>query len=118
MKVTYPLSLKVSLWLVANLLLLAVLGVGFFVVQGGLGWSALVAGMTGDRAQAKMNIIAAEFSAAAPANRNAVLERFKAAFGAEFFAFRAFDGQVAGATVEFPEEMKARVELARRNTRW
>ena len=36
MKVTYPLSLKVSLWLMANLLLLAALGVGFFLVQGGL----------------------------------------------------------------------------------
>ncbi len=117
MKVSYPLSLKVSLWLMLNLLLLAGVGVGFFVVQGGLGWSALVAGMTGDRAQAKMNIIAAEFSAAAPANRNAVLERFKAAYGAEFFVFRAFEGQVAGAMLELPEEMKARLDGFRRMTR-
>ena len=118
MKVTYPLSLKVSLWLVANLLLLAVLGVGFFVVQGGLGWSALVAGMTGDRAQAKMNIIAAEFSAATVANRNAVLERFKSAFGAEFFAFRNFEGQIGGATIELPDELKGRLEIYRRTPRW
>ena len=51
-KVTYPLSLKVSLWLAANLLLLAILGASFFITQGGVGWSALVAGPSGDRVQA------------------------------------------------------------------
>lgn len=118
MKVSYPLSLKVSLWLMLNLLLLAALGVGFFVVQGGLGWSALIAGPTGDRAQAKVNLIAAEVAAATSANRNAVLERFKTAYGAEFFVFRGADGQVAGARVELPPNVQTRIEAFRSAVRW
>lgn len=110
MKVSYPLSLKVSVWLMLNLLLLAALGLGFFIVQGGLGWNALVAGPSGTRAQAKANIIAAEVGAAAQANRNAVLERFKAAYGAEFYLFRGFDGQVAGAAVELPPAVQSRID--------
>ena len=49
MKVTYPLSLKVSLWLLLNLLLLTALGIGFFVLHGGLGWDALAATWFGYR---------------------------------------------------------------------
>lgn len=118
MKVSYPLSLKVSLWLMLNLLLLAALGVGFFLVQGGLGWSALIAGPTGDRAQAKINIIAAEVAAATPANRNTVLDRFKAAYGAEFFVFRGPEGQVAGAPVELPANVQSRIDAFRSASRW
>lgn len=110
MKVSYPLSLKVSVWLMLNLLLLAALGLGFFIVQGGLGWNALVAGPSGARAQAKANIIAAEVGAAAQANRNAVLERFNAAYGAEFYLFRGFDGQVAGTAVELPPGVQSRID--------
>ncbi|MDP3070233.1 MAG: HAMP domain-containing sensor histidine kinase [Opitutaceae bacterium] len=90
MKVSYPLSLKVSLWLVLNLLLLAALVIGFVVVQGGLGWSALVAGPTGDRAQVLFNVIAGEVSAAQGPARDAVLKRFAEAYDAEF-ALYAFD---------------------------
>ena len=60
MKVSYPLSLKVSLWLMLNLLLLAALGLGFFVVNGGLRWDALVAGPSGERLQSLANVIAGE----------------------------------------------------------
>ena len=110
MKVSYPLSLKVSVWLMLNLLLLAALGLGFFIVQGGLGWNALVAGRSGARAQAKANIIAAEVGAAAQADRNAVLDRFKAAYGAEFYLFRGFDGQAAGTSVELPAAVQSRID--------
>ncbi len=110
MPVSYPLSLKVSVWLMLNLLLLAALGLGYFIVQGGLGWNALVAGPSGTRAQAKANIIAAEVGAAAQADRNAVLDRFKAAYGAEFYLFRGFDGQVAGTAVELPPAVQSRID--------
>ena len=64
MKIRFPLSLRISLWMLLNLLLLAAVAAGFFVAQGGLGWTALVAGPTGDRAQSKLNVIAAEVAAA------------------------------------------------------
>ncbi len=49
MKVSFPLSLKVSLWLLANLLLLAAVGGGFYVSQFGVGWNSLTHGVLGDQ---------------------------------------------------------------------
>jgi two-component system sensor histidine kinase CpxA len=111
MKVSYPLSLKVSLWLMLNLLLLAALGVGFLVMQGGIGWGALVAGPSGDRMQALANVIAGEASAATPETRTAVLKRFGAAYDADFFLFTIDETQVAGTPVALPPDVRARMEF-------
>src|SRR5262245_31703063 len=113
MKVSYPLSLKVSLWLMLNLLLLAALGIGFLVSRGGIGWDALVAGPSGDRMQSLANVIAGEASAATGEARTAVLKRFGAAYNVEFYLFNIEDGQMAGATVELPPEVRARMEFRR-----
>jgi len=111
MKVSFPLSLKVSVWLLLNLLLLGGVGFGFLVVQGGLGWDALVAGPSGSRAQATANVIAGEVAAAPPDGRKAVLDRFAAAYGGEFYLFRTDDTQLAGTEVKLPPEVRARMEL-------
>jgi two-component system sensor histidine kinase CpxA len=111
MNVTYPLSLKVSVWLLLNLLLLGAVGMGFLVLQGGLGWDALVAGPSGTRAQATANVIAGEVAAASPDGRKAVLDRFGAAYGAEFYLFRVDEVQIAGTPVELPAEVRTRMEL-------
>ena len=111
MKVSYPLSLKVSLWLMLNLLLLAAVGIGLLVVQGGLGWSALVAGPSGDRMQSLANVIAGEVSAAPAGARTAVLKRFGEAYDAEFYLFTIDETQVAGAKVELPPEVRPRMEF-------
>jgi two-component system sensor histidine kinase CpxA len=110
MKVSYPLSLKVSLWLMLNLLMLATLGVGFFVAQGGLGWDALVAGPAGDHARTKAELIAGELSAATAANRNAVLERFAKVYHAEFYLLRYDETFLAGNKIELPPAVHARTE--------
>ncbi|MDO8540125.1 MAG: HAMP domain-containing sensor histidine kinase [Opitutaceae bacterium] len=117
MKITYPLSLKVSLWLLLNLVLLAALGLGFFVVQGGLGWGALVAGVAGDRAQGTANVIAGETAAATGENRHAVLARFGAAYRARFFIFRPDGTQVAGEKIELPAAVSSRLEFWPRGPR-
>lgn len=109
MKVSYPLSLKVSLWLMLNLLLLAALGIGFLVMQGGLRWDALVAGPSGDRMQSLANIIGGEMSATSAEARPAVLKRFGSAYNAEFFLFTFDELQVSGAPVELPSEVRARI---------
>lgn len=111
MKVSYPLSLKVSVWLVLNLLLLAGLGLGFFITQGGLGWSALVAGPTGDRAQSLFNVIAGEAAAATGDARQAVLQRFGQAYGADFLLFSFGDNLVAGQARELPARVRERIEF-------
>ncbi|MBI4624525.1 MAG: HAMP domain-containing histidine kinase [Verrucomicrobia bacterium] len=111
MKVTYPLSLKVSVWLLLNLLLLAALSIGFFVVQGGLGWDALVAGPGGDRAQATANIVAGEAAAATAEKRQEVLARFGAAYGVEFFLLRMNDPPAAAPAALLPAEVRARIEF-------
>jgi two-component system, OmpR family, sensor histidine kinase CpxA len=111
MKVSYPLSLKVSLWLMLNLLLLAAVGIGLLVVRGGLGWDALVAGPSGDRMQSLANIIAGEVSAAPSGARTAVLKRFGEAYNAEFYLFTTDETQIAGGAVELPPEVRPRMEF-------
>ena len=111
MKVSYPLSLKVSLWLALNLLLLAALGMGFFVAQGGLGWSALVAGPSGDRAQSLFSAIAGEAAAASGDARHAVLKRFGEAYGVEFMLFGFGETQLAGRPADLPAAVRERLEL-------
>jgi two-component system sensor histidine kinase CpxA len=110
MRVSYPLSLKVSLWLILNLLLLAVLGIGFFVVQGGMGWGALVAGPSGDRAQSLFNIIAGEAAAATGDARTAVLKRFGTAYDAEFFLLGPGDARAGGSLTALPAELRERLD--------
>jgi two-component system sensor histidine kinase CpxA len=108
MKVSYPLSLKVSVWLLLNLLLLAAAAIGFFVVQGGLGWNALVAGPAGEHAQSVANVIAGEAAAATRENRDAVLKRFGAAHGVQYFLLRPDD---SAALPELPAELRGRFEF-------
>jgi two-component system sensor histidine kinase CpxA len=112
MKVSYPLSLKVSVWLLLNLVLLAAAAIGFFVIQGGLGWNALLSGPAGNRVQATANVIAGEAgSATTKEARNAVLVRLGAAYGAEYYLFRMDEGQIAGAPVDLPPEVKTHLEF-------
>ena len=50
MKISFPLSLKVSLWLLLNLVIVGA-GAGLlFVTPGGIGWATLVNGTAGARA--------------------------------------------------------------------
>jgi two-component system, OmpR family, sensor histidine kinase CpxA len=85
MKVSFPLSLKISLWLLLNLLLLGAAAIGLIVAQGGAGIDALVRGPAGQRLQQLASAIAGEYAVAEPAARDAVLARFGAAYDAEFF---------------------------------
>src|SRR5687767_11920344 len=111
MKVSYPLSLKVSLWLMLNLLLLAGVGLGWLVVQGGVGWNALVAGPSGDRIQALANVMAGEVAATTSSARTDVLKRFGAAYNAQFYLFTLDGKQVAGEAIELPTDVRARMEF-------
>ena len=110
MKVSFPLSLKVTLWLLLNLLVLAVAGTAFLVAQGGLGWDSLVAGAPGERLHALANAVTAEVGAAAPAERDAVLARFGAAYHADFAIVRNHGPQLAGAPLVLPSTVRERID--------
>lgn len=110
MKVSYPLSLKISGWLLLNLLLLAAGALAFFIAQGGLGWNALLAGPAGERARATANVVAGEAAAATKETRDAVLTRLGSAYGAEFHLFR-MDETSAASIAKLPAEVRAHLEL-------
>lgn len=111
MKVSYPLSLKVSFWLLLNLLLLGGVGVGFFVIQDGVGWTALLAGNTGDRMIGRSNSISVELGAAGSEGHAAVLSRVGATYGAEYSLYRAEDASQPAAA-ELPTELRTRLDAA------
>jgi two-component system sensor histidine kinase CpxA len=111
MKVSFPLSLKILLWLILNLVLLGLVVAGFFVAQGGVGWNSLVMGPTGNRLQSLGNIIAGEAAAAAESARDGVLARFGSAYHAEFFLVNGEGQKVAGDAVTLPEEVTQRIEM-------
>lgn len=113
MKVSFPLWLKVTIWLLLNLALLGAIAVGFFVVQGGLGWNALLAGATGNRAQARANFISAEVATTTADQREAVLARLGSTYGAQFTLHRLDDQNVIGPKLELPAPVAARIESSR-----
>lgn len=110
MKVSFPLSLKVTLWLLLNLLLLGVAAVAFLVVQGGLSWDSLVAGPAGDRLHALGNVIAGEVAAAPPDQRDAVLARIGAAYAAELLLVENHGDVIAGTPRDLPREVREKVD--------
>ena len=113
MKVPLPLSLKISLWLVLNLLLLSAAATAFFVSQGGVGWDSIVRSPAGAQLHSLANLMSGEAAAAPAGKRDAVLARFGAAQHAGFFIFDNDGSQLAGPQLELPAEVIARLTESR-----
>ncbi|HEY1110623.1 MAG TPA: sensor histidine kinase, partial [Opitutaceae bacterium] len=105
MKGSYPLSFKISLWLLLNLLLLAVAGVGVYWSQFGRGWDSVLQGAMGDRLQAVADNIMAEGLSGGTSALQAALAAREENTGAEFFVFRNEGTQVFGRPVRLPEKL-------------
>ncbi len=105
MRLRFPLSLKVSLWLLLNVLVLAAAGVAFLVGQGGIGWAALIGGSAGEHVQALGTALAAEAATGAPNARDAVLARYASDYRADFFLFHNNRRQLAGPPLNLPEPL-------------
>ncbi len=114
MKLSFPLSLKISLWLLLNLLLLGGAGGAIYVSQFGFGWQSLRTGALGERLQRIGDGVVSEFYAAPADEREAVLERRRAGTGADFFLFRNDGQQVAGRPAELPPSLRAELGKGRR----
>lgn len=113
MKIRFPLSVKVALWLALNLLLLAAIGAGYFLTQAGLRWDSLVAGPAGEHAQVLANVIAGELAAAPESEHDTVLARFSAAYGVDLALFRNNGQQLAGASLTLPDAVRERLHPPR-----
>ena len=102
MKVSFPLSLKVSLWLLANLLLLAAAGGGYYVSQFGSGWTSLTRGVLGDQLQSIGDSIASDLQAEPEAVRPAIIASRSRKYGADFYLFTNEGQRVVGDEVTLP----------------
>ncbi len=109
MKISYPLSLKISLWLLLNLALLGAVGVGFLLMHGGVGWNVLMEGAAGDHVRVIGETAMSEVQAAAPNQRDAVLARFSQTYRAEFFLFSNYGPRLAGAAADLPGTVRGQL---------
>jgi len=105
MKVTYPLSLKVSLWLLLNLLLLAIAGVSFYWTQFGRGWESLGSQALGDRLAVIGDNIMSDVHSVATTDRDAVLAVRGERLGVELYLFLNEGRQIAGEAVTLPPQL-------------
>lgn len=110
MKVSFPLSLKVTFWLLLNLLILGVAAVAFFLVGGGPGWDSLVVGPSGERINELANAITGEMAASPVERRSEIVERLSTAYHADFMLFRNRGAQLAGKVLLLPEVVRERID--------
>ena len=109
MKRGLPLSVRILLWAMLNLLLLA--GVGWWLFRGqfGLGLDALLAGRAGDRLQSMAEVLGGELARTPQAEWNAVLARNAQAYELKLMVARP-DGQYwAGEPLELPPAVRQRL---------
>lgn len=114
MRVPLPLSLKITVWLLLNLLVLGVAACALMVEQGGLSWNSLVRGPAGNRAQQLGSTIVGEFVAAeTPEDAQEVLTYYGAQYGAQFFLLHPTLPTAARSRDVLPASVAARLEELR-----
>ena len=109
MKVSFPLSLKITLWLLLNFVLLGTAAVVALTLQGGLSWSALVRGPAGNKLVPLAQSVIAELTAAAPEDRATVLAPFVEDYGVPIYVFDNEMRQLAGEPVTLPQSLSDRL---------
>jgi two-component system sensor histidine kinase CpxA len=105
MRLRIPLAFKALFWLLANLLLVALLASIFAKDQLRAGFDGLLSGSATQRIHATAEIIAAELRDLKPDLWNTVLERHAAAHHLQFALFRPDAVQAAGPTLEPPQKI-------------
>lgn len=105
MKVSFPLSLKILLWLLLNVVLLAAIAAGILVIQAGVGWNAIVRGPAGDRIQELGQMVAGEMWTAPESKHDALLAKFSERYAAEFIIFRNDGLQLVGSPLILPDSI-------------
>ncbi|HSI10161.1 MAG: sensor histidine kinase [Rariglobus sp.] len=98
----YPLALKVSGWLLLNLVLLTALAAGLLVVQGGFNWNALVEGPPGRRVQDLAEATLSTLRSVPRERRDEVIADFSKTHGISAAVIGASGQHLTGETLELP----------------
>jgi len=106
MRPSFPLSLKISLWLCLNLLALAAIAAALLLAQFGPGLETLARGPIGARLQAAGETVVADLAAAPAAERDGILERWGKTYGVRLTLWRNSDGRIAGADRDLPAAVR------------
>ncbi len=102
----FPLSLKVSLLLVANLFILIGLGTGWFFLSSANSGQALVSGPLGDRVQVIADSIYQDLREASIEEQEDMIAAFAQEHGAEILWMRNDGLVLAGPSLPIPEEVR------------
>lgn len=102
----FPLLLKVSILLVANLFILIALGTGWFFMSSSDGGGSLVKGPLGDRVQVIANSISKDLSEASIDDREELITEFSRAHGVELVWMRNDGLVLAGPSIPLPVEVR------------
>lgn len=108
----FPLSLKVALWLLLNLVLLASASIGILLFTGGIRPDSILNGPAGRRLETLTDVILAEMRAGGAAEWDAVLRNHGQKNGVEIALFQGAGSRVAGARFDLPDELKASIQAA------
>ena len=109
MRVRLPLSVKILGWFFLNLVLLA--GIGFLFAQQKLrfGLDSLIAGPAGDRVRAVAVLVIQGLNETPRQQWDSALEKFSGEYHLRFFLFAEEGREIAGARVNLPAEVAARL---------
>jgi two-component system sensor histidine kinase CpxA len=108
---SFPLSAKILLWFVLNLVLLGLLLYALILAQFGFGQDWLLFSMAHDRIDAVSDSIFLELGQEPPTEWNATINRFDNASQthAHFLVFGGDGAQLAGTSITLPKEIRRRV---------
>ena len=109
MKKGLPLSARILLWALLNLVLLAALGWGLFLGQFGMGLDTLLAGRAGDRLQGMADVLAGELARTPQTEWDTVLARNAAAYELTLSVVRPDGKYWAGDRLELPPAVRQRI---------
>ena len=109
MKRGLPLSLRILLWALLNLVLLGAIGWVLFRGQFGLGLDALLAGRAGDRLQSMADVLGGELARTPQTEWDVVLARNAAAYDLKLMVVRPDGQRWAGEPLEIPPDVRQRL---------
>ncbi len=113
MKLRLPLALKVSVWLLLNLVVLVGLGGGLMVFNGGLSWNSLMEGPAGRRVEGLVDSSLATFVLRGGEEREDALVSFARQNGIDAVVVNGPGRVTAGTLREIPDTVRGALRASR-----